>query len=252
MLKAWHGYVGQRLERGQHSQEKTKVAVEHPLAVHINGTPFTVLMCSPGMERELVLGLLLAEGIIVPGGLFEIRVIPGTEHQVLVELPGVDAATVANKRSLLSVTACGICGTRELSIPTGEPMLPSSVPPTLIPNAFAQMRSRQQLFEATGGVHSAGLFDGTGKLLSVSEDVGRHNAADKAIGQLLDAGNLASAFLMALSGRVSYEMMVKAFKARIPVVAAVSAPTSMAVDFALEWGIVLFGFCREERFTRFA
>ncbi|MGB0137995.1 MAG: formate dehydrogenase accessory sulfurtransferase FdhD [Flavobacteriales bacterium] len=253
-MEALHGYRTVRFARGHTSDQTEQVLIERPLQVVLNGTPFTVLMHTPGWERELVLGLLLNEGLIHANQIPEIQFNTDSESldRIAVTLPGLNPNDVANKRALLSATSCGICGTRELDIPEGDALESAGLSPDLLPSLHAQMRAHQPLFDQTGGSHAAALFDAGGNLLVLAEDAGRHNATDKAIGRLLDRGVLSKAHYLALSGRVSYELISKAFRARIPVVASVSAPTSMAVDFALEWGIALLAFCREGRFTRFA
>lgn len=253
-MDALHGYRTVRFQDDRTSDQTEHVLVERPLQVLLNDTPFTVLMHTPGWERELALGLLLNEGLIQAGQLPEIEFHTSVDSldRIAVNLPGLNPKDVANKRALLSATSCGICGTRELEIPAGEALESAVISAEVLPSLHAQMRAHQPLFDQTGGSHAAALFDAGGNLLVLAEDAGRHNATDKAIGRLLDRGVLSKAHYLALSGRVSYELISKAFRARIPVVASVSAPTSMAVDFALEWGIALLAFCREGRFTRFA
>ena len=253
-MDALHGYRTVRFQDDRTSEQTEHVLVERPLQVLLNGTPFTVLMHTPGWERELVLGLLLNEGLIQASQLPDIEFNTGANSldRIAINLPGLNPKDVANKRALLSATSCGICGTRELEIPSGEALESAVISAEVLPSLHAQMRAHQPLFDQTGGSHAAALFDAGGNLLVLAEDAGRHNATDKAIGRLLDRGVLSKAHYLALSGRVSYELISKAFRARIPVVASVSAPTSMAVDFALEWGIALLAFCREGRFTRFA
>jgi FdhD protein len=122
----------------------------------------------------------------------------------------------------------------------------------LIPEMFGRMKDQQQAFLSSGGCHAAAAFNSNGEMLCVREDVGRHNAVDKVVGALLFEGRLPEARFLLVSGRVSYEIIAKTFAAGIPVLAAVSAPSSLAVDFSKELGIALFGFCRENRMTRYS
>src|SRR5690606_7098228 len=124
--------------------------------------------------------------------------------------------------------------------------------PEKIQPLFEQMREKQTLFNQTGGCHGAAIFNGDSELLALREDIGRHNAVDKSIGAILQKGNLSNAAILLVSGRLSYEIVSKCFMAGIPQLAAVSAPSSLAVDFAKELGLELFAFCRDGRATRYA
>lgn len=154
-----------------------------------------------------------------------------------------------NKRTLLSVSSCGICGKQKLEdIQISGDSLSTSVAITTkdLEQLFQIMQKKQTVFRKTGGSHAASIFDPNKNLLVVREDIGRHNAVDKAVGALLNEQQLQNAAILLVSGRVSYEIISKAFIAKIPIIAAVSACSSLAVDFAKEFGIQLIGFSRDD------
>ena len=246
-----HAYRAQRFGQ-KPGPERDAVIVERALELSINGDVFTVLMHTPGMERELAIGLLLNEGLLKAGELPDVKFSEGKGQDHVDVVMDIDPSKVINKRSLLSATSCGICGTRELNIPKGDKLGDAAFDTAQVQNMYTALSDGQDLFKTTGGCHAAALFSPSGQLISLAEDAGRHNATDKAIGAAALSGRLPQAHYLLLSGRVSYELVSKAFKARIPVVCSVSAATSMAVDFALEWGITLLVFCRGERSTRLA
>ena len=158
-------------------------------------------------------------------------------------------------RSLLSVSSCGICGKTELSYLefSGERFSdPQRVDVELIPSLFDKMETTQHGFSASGGSHAASAFTLDGELLCTMEDIGRHNAVDKVVGDLILSDRFHKAKIMTVSGRLSYEIAIKCFRAQIPFLAAVSAPSSLAVDYAKELGITLFAFCRKNRITCYA
>jgi FdhD protein len=159
-----------------------------------------------------------------------------------------------NKRNLLSVASCGICGRTELQDFSQEKKETnaSNEESVSFEKMFEEMRKHQAAFDQSGGCHAAAAFGAERNMLSVKEDIGRHNAVDKVVGELLNRGELRSARYLLVSGRVSYEIITKCFTAGIPVLAAVSAPSSLSVDFAKELGIALYAFCREDRWTRYA
>jgi FdhD protein len=159
-----------------------------------------------------------------------------------------------NKRNLLSVASCGICGRTELQDFSQEKIesTASNEESVSFEKMFEEMRKHQAAFDQSGGCHAAAAFGAEKNMLSVKEDIGRHNAVDKVVGELLNRGELKSARYLLVSGRVSYEIITKCFTAGIPVLAAVSAPSSLSVDFAKELGIALYAFCREDRWTRYA
>lgn len=237
------------------------LTVEEALQVCINGKSFTLTMRTPGADAELIRGMLHCEAILTDPHFHPVVAVrkeddKGIVTEVNLEIPeGSLGSGYANSRSLLSVSSCGICGKTELTDLgfEGPPLQATThFPATQFSELFAQMNRRQADFKQSGGTHAAALFDADGRLLVAREDIGRHNAVDKAVGRLLLDGTLDRARAMTVSGRISYEITIKAFKAGIPFLAAVSAPSSLAVDYAKELGITLLGFCREGRATCYA
>jgi FdhD protein len=240
------------------------LVVEVPVQLFIENEPLTVSMCTPTHMREWVYGILYTEGIIRS----DEQVLSYTEeevdHQITIRVSLSNAANaVTNKRSLLSVSACGICGKTAFEPATRSVDERSSMTPSddeqssmtlrdTIAKMMIQLREVQTLFEETGGCHAAGVFDKNQELLFASEDIGRHNAVDKVVGSLVIHQQLRDAKFLMVSGRVSYEIVAKCFAAGIPNLAAVSSPSSLAVDYAKELGISLFAFCRENRVTQYA
>ncbi|HRP61390.1 MAG TPA: formate dehydrogenase accessory sulfurtransferase FdhD, partial [Vicingus sp.] len=157
-------------------------------------------------------------------------------------------------RNIVSVSSCGICGKSELEKPTDTKLTNQQnlFTPQQLFNMFEKMNSAQDSFIQSGGSHACAVFDKEGKMLSIKEDVGRHNAVDKVIGNLINQNNLSNAKCLLVSGRISYEIVNKCFAAKIPILAAVSAPSSLAVDMAQEMGLTLIGFSRNNRFTVYA
>ena len=237
------------------------LTVEEALQININGRPFTLSMRTPGADTDLVRGILHSEDVVNSTGYHpEVVLRRENEHGIVtvvdVEIPeGFVGSGYSSSRSLLSVSSCGICGKTELG---DQGFLGATLGQAgefsaeRFTDMFAQMNRRQRDFMQSGGTHAAAIFDGNGRLMVAREDIGRHNAVDKAVGSLLLDGRLAEARAMTVSGRISYEITIKAFKAGIPFLAAVSAPSSLAVDYAKELGITLLGFCREGRATCYA
>lgn len=230
--------------------------VEAPLTIYLDDEPLTVTMQTPGNELELARGLLFTEGITKQrGATFPATVATrddlGNVSAIRIHLTEIESSAIS-KRSLLSVSACGICGKTEIQFAKGERIAASDEQFALIPELYEKMKKHQQAFLDSGGSHAAAAFSATGEMLSLREDVGRHNAVDKVVGALLNDEVLSKARFLLVSGRVSYEIIAKCFAAGIPVLAAVSAPSSLAVDYAKELGITLFGFCRENRMTRYS
>jgi FdhD protein len=167
---------------------------------------------------------------------------------------GFVAKSVEGRRTAIASASCGVCGTREpADIEVYGPPLPRNDGVTLdlreIDELRSQMHDSQPLFRATGGCHAAALFDSAREVLAVCEDVGRHNAVDKAVGTLLESGQLSAAAILFVSGRVSYEIVYKAYRAGVPILLAVSAASSLAVETAERLGIAIAGFCRGDRAT---
>jgi FdhD protein len=255
-----------RLAEGRRSREDV-VALEEPLEVRVNGARFSVTMRTPGHDFDLVAGFLVSEGIVsaqddLPG----MRTVSGigmdgepTFNIVDAVVTGRGVALAAERaRTIYTTSACGVCGLASIdAVRTASafPILPVgfTVPETLIAALPDRLREHQSLFDSTGGVHAAGLFHADGTAIVVREDVGRHNAVDKVVGRAFTDGRLPlSHTVLQVSGRASFELVQKAMMAGIPVLAAVSAPSSLAVELAEEAGITLVGFSRGRSFTIYA
>ena len=254
-------YEGKKFN--QHKEEKVldSLTIEEALQININGEPFTVSMRTPGDDISLVRGLLHAEGVINDTSFSPEIVIKKENETGVVSIVNVSIPKeklgygYSNSRSLLSVSSCGVCGKTELEDlhfigKTIDDSVKLDI--SIIHQLFQQMNNLQENFKESGGCHGATAFDINGKALSTMEDIGRHNAVDKIIGKLINDNSLKDAKIMTVSGRISYEIIIKCFKAQIPFLAAVSAPSSLAVDYAKELGITLFAFCRDNRATCYA
>lgn len=249
-----------RITAGRVSRRPDTLAVEEPLEIRIGGDALTITMRTPGHDVDLVHGFLLGEGMIGDReDIAAVRYCDGVDetgantYNVLdVALaPGVTIGEGVGRRSFTTTSACGVCGKESLDqvrtrtrfplTDADSPMLAAGTLTTL-PDT---LRSKQQVFASTGGLHAAALFTPDGELLAVREDVGRHNAVDKVLGWALTSGRvpLSNSVLM-VSGRASFELVQKAVMAGVPMLAAVSAPSSLAVDLAAESGLTLVGFLR--------
>lgn len=230
------------------------VAVEAPLEVRLHGDPFAVIMRTPGADRDLVAGFLFSEGVIRSAADLA-RVDPLLEHVVDVRLTDERAAQVpsyvGSRRQVAMNSSCGMCGRRSLeSLELDAPPLTATwhVAVAQLAALPDRLRQVQPTFDETGGLHAAGLLSLDGTLEASAEDVGRHNAVDKLIGRMLFAGRTPlGRSILFVSGRSSFEIVQKAFLAGIPLVGAVSAPSSLAIDLATECGITLLGFVRDGR-----
>ncbi|WP_369047766.1 formate dehydrogenase accessory sulfurtransferase FdhD [Tenacibaculum sp. UWU-22] len=232
------------------------LVVEAPLQININNEPYTVVMRTPGNDKKLIRGLLYAEDIYKqqePVNMNIIKIENKFSLIINVTIPKEKlGGGYLNKRTLLSVSSCGICGKKELSNVKvkGNPLQAKQTQSiNIISSMFIKMTEKQFLFKNTGGSHACAIFNEKQELLTLKEDIGRHNAVDKCIGDLLHAHNLKKANYMLVSGRVSYEIVTKAFLAKIPIIIAVSACSSLAVDFAKEFGLCLIGFSRNNKMT---
>lgn len=247
-------YQSQKYENGVISIRQEAITEEKPLRILINEEPFTVTMRTPGMDRELIFGLLYSEDVI--SKLTDLTIdISKKEHIDIAEVILPENALkdgYMNARNFLSVSSCGVCGKTDLPEINGNISSDQQIEHRLILNGLEQMRTQQLIFQQTGGSHAASVIDINGNMITLGEDIGRHNAVDKVIGHLLLSEQLKDAHTLLVSGRISYEIVIKCFRAKIPVLAAVSAPSSLAIDYAKELGISLFGFCREDRLTQFA
>jgi FdhD protein len=249
------------LSAAELTERSDTLVVEEPLEIRVNGTPVTVTMRTPGSDIELARGFLLTEGVIVHrDDVLTVRYCRGAEsngantYNVLdvtlaghLPAPGLDVI-----RNFYTTSSCGVCGKASLEAvrlvsrhaPGDDP---STVSSSVLAAMPAQLRSAQKVFARTGGLHGAALFTTDGTLLAVREDVGRHNAVDKVIGWALEEARIPlGGSVLLVSGRASFELTQKAVMAGIPVLAAVSAPSSLAVDLAAQSGLTLVAFLRGE------
>ena len=243
-------------------REVVTLAVEEPLEIRLGGEPFVVTMRTPGDDMDLAAGHLVSEGSIwnrehLPEICYCTSV-SGHSEQDYITLTVTLSQDVPHPRSARATTmssACGVCGVdsidevrRATHFPAGpaEPLVTADVLLSLPERLLEQ----QRVFARTGGVHAAGLFSPAGDLLCLREDVGRHNAVDKVVGWALREGRLPlHETILQVSGRASFELVQKASRAGIPLLAAVSAPSSLAVELAAETGVTLVGFSRDDRAT---
>lgn len=258
----------QRVDLARTDAIRDLVAVEEPMEVRVNGAPFAVIMRTPGADRELAAGFLLAEDVI--HGSHELGTIEycddiraddeGRDNTLNVTVIGdaVDrlGARLGERRQVMMTASCGLCGRRtieSLRVRVASVGGRWKVSPDLIRNLPRTLRDAQPVFDRTGGLHGAGLFARDGQLQAMAEDVGRHNAVDKVIGRRLleDALPLDDTVLV-VSGRTSFELVQKALLAGIPLIAAVSAPSSLAIQLAVDAGITLCGFVRGDTFNVYA
>ena len=238
-----------------------RVAIEAPLEVRVNGEPFAVIMRTPGDDEALALGFLLSESVIEGADdVAETTSWPddaalGNRINVVFTPEATDlaAAALAGRRRVTMSSACGLCGrvTIDSLRREGTPLpIRWSVPASVVRGLPSSLRATQRGFDETGGVHAAGLFGRDGVIATSAEDVGRHNAVDKVVGRMLREGRLPlEDTLLAVSGRVSFEIVQKALIAGIPLIAAVSAPSSLAIECAAIGGLTLAAFVRDERFN---
>jgi FdhD protein len=234
------------------------LAGEEPLELRVGGRPLAVTMRTPGHDVELAHGFLLSEGVIaarsdVQSARFCDSFSNGrrTYNVLNVELAaGVPAPTASVERNFYTTSSCGVCGKASLEAvrlrtrfpPAADPVTVTRATLATLPDA---LRAAQRAFEVTGGLHAAGLFTSSGELLVAREDVGRHNAVDKVLGwALLGQRVPTTGCVLMVSGRASFELAQKAVLAGVPVLAAVSAPSSLAVELALDAGLTLIGFLR--------
>jgi FdhD protein len=256
-----------RWRSGDWRDARDQVAAEEPLQLSLDGAPLSIVMRTPGNDLELALGLLWAERVIRSlDDVLGVRISAETgeaEPRIaldadLVESNQVDvrvrrASGRRPERSFLATSACGVCGATTVeSLALDFPKLAPGpvIDATLLPRLADRLRERQRIFESTGGLHAAGLFDSDGNLQLLREDIGRHNAVDKIVGRSLLDGRLPLfASVLTVSGRAGYEVVQKAVAAGIPILAAVGAPSSLAVATAERFGQTLVGFLRDDRFN---
>ncbi len=255
--------VNTRLWRAKSDNDLTEasdsLAAEEPLEIRIRGNSVAVTMRTPGHDAELAAGFLLTEGIVRQrADIVEIAHCQQGEAEDRDNIlnvflaPSVEFDLEKLTRHVFASSSCGLCGKASIEavrqcfapVETG-----CQINPAVIRSLPDKLRKRQAAFDQTGGLHAAGLFDLDGTLLVAREDVGRHNAVDKAVGGRFLAGESMTESVLLVSGRASFEIMQKALAAHIPIVAAVSAPSSLAAEFAEENGQTLIGFLRGETFN---
>ena len=255
---------------GAWSEVPDAVVTEEPLQLMLDGVPLSVVMRTPGDDIELALGLMFAEGIVRSlDAIGHVRISAESGETAsgisvdssLVESNQIDVQLAVAprrrpERSMLSSSACGVCGAvliedlrRDLAqLPAGP-----TIDPALLPPLVERLRTGQGVFERTGGLHAAGLFSSGGDLICMREDIGRHNAVDKVVGRMLLDGRLpARDAILVVSGRAGYEIVQKSITAGMPLLAAVGAPSSLAVALSREFNQTLVGFLRGERFNVYA
>ncbi len=239
------------------------IAAEEPLEIRVGGQSVAVVMRTPGHDRELAAGFLVTEGIVRRRedvlDLIYCRGDGGKPEENILDVilaPGAKVDLARLTRHVFTSSSCGICSKATIAAvqaqfpPIAEPLAPRRPVLAALPD---RLRAAQAAFDATGGLHASALFEADGTLRVVREDVGRHNALDKVVGHAFFAEGLPLAgTILLVSGRVSFEIMQKALAAGIPAVAAISAPTSAAVEFARASGQVLVGFLRGERMNVYA
>jgi FdhD protein len=238
-------------------------ATEEPLEVRLHGEPFAVIMRTPGADLELAAGFLLSEGLIRSVddiGLIEHCTDPAADHPeniVNITLVGRHVEQMlAGRRRVVTNSSCGMCGRLQIeSLRCDAPRLvsPIVVQPSVLKSLPGALEQSQSVFRETGGLHAAGLFTADGRLEAVAEDVGRHNAVDKVIGRMMLREALPlTDYLLFVSGRSSFEIVQKALIAGIPIGASVSAPSSLAIELAIDSGMTLVGFLRGDNFNIYA
>jgi FdhD protein len=249
-----------RIRDGAAGHRADTLVAEEPLEIRLNGRPLAITMRTPGDDFALAVGFLVSEGVVARAE--EVASVvycagatadgANTYNVVDVALaPGVPVPDITLERNVYTTSSCGLCGKASLdAVRTATRMPPPDrgrpmLTPALLSALPDRLRAAQAVFERTGGLHAAALFDEEGELLDVREDVGRHNAVDKLVGRALRADRLPLAgTVLMVSGRASFELAQKAVMAGVPVLAAVSAPSSLAVDLARESGLTLVGFLR--------
>jgi len=265
MADAFRPVAVTRVRDGARLVEVDRAATEEPLEVRLHGRSFAVIMRTPGADRELAAGFLLAEAVI-----HSARDLAAIEHCadpmaadgniVNVTMAGGAAESLdrilAGRRQVTTNSSCGLCGRVTIeSLRADAPPVACdwTIDRATLAALPGRLRQAQTVFDETGGLHAAGLFRSDGSTETVAEDVGRHNAVDKVIGRMLLGEQLPlSDHILFVSGRTSYEIVQKAFLAGIPVVGAVSAPSTLAVDLAQEAGVTLVGFVRGDGFNIYA
>ncbi|MFC8506551.1 formate dehydrogenase accessory sulfurtransferase FdhD [Streptomyces sp. NPDC057411] len=257
-----------RIRGGAVNERPDTLVAEEPLEIRLNGRPIAITMRTPGDDFALAAGFLVSEGVLAAAS--DVRNIvycagakdDGTNTYNVVDVqlaPGVPVPDITLERNVYTTSSCGLCGKASLDAVRTTARFPiADTPPLrLAPALLAalpdRLRAAQRVFDRTGGLHAAALFSEDGELLDVREDVGRHNAVDKLVGRALREGLLPlQRAVLLVSGRASFELAQKAVMAGVPVLAAVSAPSSLAVDLAAETGLTLVGFLRGQDMNVYA
>lgn len=257
-----------RIRGGAVNERPDTLVAEEPLEIRLNGRPIAITMRTPGDDFALAAGFLVSEGVLAAAS--DVRNIvycagakedgSNTYNVVDVQLaPGVAVPDITLERNVYTTSSCGLCGKASLDAVRTTARFPiADAPPLRLTPALLsalpdRLRAAQRVFDRTGGLHAAALFSEDGELLDVREDVGRHNAVDKLVGRALREGLLPlERAVLLVSGRASFELAQKAVMAGLPVLAAVSAPSSLAVDLAAETGLTLVGFLRGQDMNVYA
>lgn len=259
-----------RVDRGASSLRDDLLVSEEPLEIRLGYGPLedrrelrlSVTMRTPGHDEDLVRGFLLTEGIITGSGQLH-RVAPcmsvKPEEQGNVMRAELDPEVVIEserwQRNFYTTSSCGVCGKSSIEavhVRNAGTLVPwGTIDPAVITALPEKMKAAQTVFRHTGGIHAAGLFNREGDLLCLREDVGRHNAVDKVIGASLFDGHGASEGILLVSGRAGFELVQKCVVAGIPLMVAIGAPSSLAVQLARKHGLTLIGFLRDQRFNRY-
>ncbi|BBC92531.1 formate dehydrogenase accessory sulfurtransferase FdhD [Streptomyces griseofuscus] len=249
-----------RIRDGAVTTRPDTLVAEEPLEIRLNGKPLAITMRTPGDDFALAAGFLVSEGVLATASDLQNivycagAIADGSNTYNVVDVrtaPGVSLPDFTLERNAYTSSSCGLCGKASLDAvrtTTRWPIADSPrlrVTPALLSGLPERLREAQRVFDRTGGLHAAALFTEDGELLDIKEDVGRHNAVDKLVGRALQNGELPlSRTVLLVSGRASFELAQKAVMAGIPMLAAVSAPSSLAVDLAAETGLTLVGFLR--------
>ncbi|MCX4815018.1 formate dehydrogenase accessory sulfurtransferase FdhD [Streptomyces sp. NBC_01239] len=257
-----------RIRDGAVSSRPDTLVAEEPLEIRLNGKPLAITMRTPGDDFALAAGFLVSEGVLANA--YDLQnivycagaTVDGSNSYNVVDVrtsPDVVMPDITLERNVYTTSSCGLCGKASLDAVRTTARWPIAdtppvrVEPALLASLPDRLRAAQRVFDRTGGLHAAALFSEAGELLDIREDVGRHNAVDKLVGRALQNGDLPlSRVILLVSGRASFELAQKAVMAGIPVLAAVSAPSSLAVDLAAETGLTLVGFLRGSNMNVYA
>lgn len=257
MNAAWRSIEVQRVRDGRCVAAEDRAATEAPLAIRLHGQHFVLTMRTPGADRDLAAGFLLSEQVVRSADEIAAMTQADDESAIDVALAGQALARLdarmAERRHVTASSACGICGrqTLEALVTHAAPITATwTMAAAVLSRLPERLRAAQAVFDQTGGLHAAGLFAPDGTLVEIAEDVGRHNAVDKVVGRMLLRGALPlSQHLLCVSGRASFELVQKAVLAGMPMLVAVSAPSTLAIDLAREHAVTLAGFVRGDAFN---